>query len=153
MLIVGIDVCYVPQADVGILGLPITCGCSASVPQPPIFTGRFRILMPGPLTSSSQINSQPASSRAVLIARTVLGRSGSPRSNRATVCADTCAARRPNHARPNPMQRGPFGTVPSAIRNPVPIALAHCGPCEHRNVVLMAGPTQSEDVTDSEGNV
>jgi len=32
---------YVPQADVGILGL--TCGCSASVPQPPIFTGRFRI--------------------------------------------------------------------------------------------------------------
>ena len=25
-------------------------------------------------------------------------------------------------------------TVPSAIRNPAPISLAHCGPCEHRNV-------------------
>jgi hypothetical protein len=76
-----------------------------------------------------------------------------PRAQIGQRCARTPVRRRPNHARPKPMQRGPFGTVPSAIRNPVPIALAHCGPCEHRNVVLMAGPTQSEDAIDSEGNV
>jgi hypothetical protein len=78
--------------------------------------------MPGPLTSSSRMNLQPASSRAVRIARTVLRRSASPRSNRATVSADTCAAPA-NHARPKPMRRGPFGTVPSAIRNLVPSPL------------------------------